>query len=83
MILLGEVHWFNPYKGYGFIRTKKGVDIFVHFTAIKGTGFRTLHDGEKVFYQIVRNQQGLVAVAKSHFTGLCKNKLKPAWLSNF
>ena len=61
MILLGEVHWFNPYKGYGFIRTKKGVDIFVHFTAIKGTGFRTLHDGEKVFYQIVRNQQGLVA----------------------
>ncbi len=61
MILLGEVHWFNPYKGYGFIRTKKGVDIFVHFAAIKGTGFRTLHDGEKVFYQIVRNQQGLVA----------------------
>ena len=49
MILLGEVHWFNPYKGYGFIRTKKGVDVFVHFTAIKGTGFRRLHDGEKVF----------------------------------
>ena len=83
MILLGEIHWFDPIKGYGFIRTKKGKDIFVHYSAIKGTGFRTLIDGEKVCYQIVRNPQGLVAIKKSHFTGLCKNKLKPVWLSNF
>lgn len=83
MILLGEIHWFDPIKGYGFIRTKKGKDIFVHYSAIKGTGFRTLTDGEKVCYQIVRNPQGLVATVKSNFTGLCKNKLKPAWLSNF
>ena len=55
MILLGEIHWFDPIKGYGFIRTKKGKDIFVHYSAIKGTGFRTLTDGEKVCYQIVRN----------------------------
>ena len=61
MILLGEIHWFDPIKGYGFIRTKKGKDIFVHYSAIKGTGFRTLIDGENVCYQIVRNPQGLVA----------------------
>ena len=83
MILLGEIHWFDPIKGYGFIRTKKGKDIFVHYSAIKGTGFRTLTDGEKVCYQIVRNPQGLVAIGKSHFTGLCKNTFKPAWLSHF
>ena len=40
MILLGEIHWFDPIKGYGFIRTKKGKDIFVHYTAIQSPGFR-------------------------------------------
>ena len=83
MILLGKIHWFNPSKGYGFITTKGGTDIFVHYTAIKDTGFRSLERDQQVYYQIVRGKFGLCAVDKSHFTGLCKNKLKPAWLSHF
>ena len=83
MILLGKVHWFNPVKGYGFITTKHGQDVFVHYTAIRAEGYRTLYDGQDVYYQIIRGKSGLEAKDKSHFTGLCKNKLKPAWLSNF
>ena len=61
MILLGKVHWFNPVKGYGFITTKHGDDIFVHYTAIKGEGYRTVYDGQDVYYQIVRGKIGLEA----------------------
>ena len=83
MILLGQIHWFNSAKGFGFIKTKGGEDVFVHYTAIRTPGFRTLYEGQEVYYQIIRGKRGLEANNKSHFTGLCKNKLKPAWLSNF
>ena len=78
MILLGTIHWFNADKGYGFITTKGGEDIFVHYSAIKATGYRTLYEGQEVYYQIVRGKSGLSATKKSLFTGMCKNKLKPA-----
>ena len=61
MILLGKIHWFNPSKGYGFITTKGGTDIFVHYTAIKDTGFRSLERDQQVYYQIVRGKFGLCA----------------------
>ena len=83
MILLGKIHWFNPDKGFGFIKTKGGEHIFVHYTAIKCSGYRSLYEGQEVYYQIIRGKRGLEALKKSHFTGLCKNKLKPAWLSPF
>lgn len=83
MILLGQIHWFNTAKGFGFIKNKRGDDIFVHYTAIKSPGFRTLYEGQEVYYKIIRGKKGLEAIIKSHFTGLCKNTFKPAWLSNF
>ena len=61
MILLGKIHWFNPDKGFGFIKTKGGEHIFVHYTAIKGEGYRTVYDGQDVYYQIVRGKIGLEA----------------------
>ena len=46
MILLGQIHWFNSAKGFGFIKTKGGEDVFVHYTAIRTPGFRTLYEGQ-------------------------------------
>jgi CspA family cold shock protein len=68
-VLLGEfngtVKWFNAQKGYGFIRRnsgEEGPDIFVHHTAIKMEGFRTLHDGEHVRYELYEGPKGLQAM---------------------
>ena len=46
--MVGKVKWFNAEKGYGFIEQENGEDVFVHFTAIQGDGFRTLEEGQKV-----------------------------------
>lgn len=61
MILLGQIHWFNTAKGFGFIKNKRGDDIFVHYTAIKSPGFRTLYEGQEVYYKIIRGKKGLEA----------------------
>ena len=61
MILLGKIHWFNPDKGFGFIKTKGGEHIFVHYTAIKCSGYRSLYEGQEVYYQIIRGKRGLEA----------------------
>ncbi|MCX8047270.1 MAG: cold shock domain-containing protein, partial [Anoxybacillus gonensis] len=50
--------WFNAEKGFGFIETDGGTDVFVHFTAIQGTGFKTLEEGEKVTFDIVNGNRG-------------------------
>jgi CspA family cold shock protein len=57
----GTVKWFNETKGYGFITRENGEDIFVHFQAIQGQGFRTLREGEKVTFIVVQGQKGLQA----------------------
>jgi CspA family cold shock protein len=57
----GKVKWFNKEKGYGFIERENGPDIFVHYTAIKGTGYRNLEEGEIVTFEIVNGQRGLQA----------------------
>ena len=57
----GIVKWFNDSKGFGFIQRDSGEDIFVHFRAIHGDGYRSLKDGEKVEYTVVEGQKGLQA----------------------
>ena len=57
----GKVKWFDPKKGYGFIIGDQGQDIFVHYTAIAGDGFRALKDGETVSYELTEGEKGLQA----------------------
>lgn len=58
---IGTVKWFNDAKGYGFISRENGDDVFVHFRAVKGDGFRSLQDGQKVSFAVVDGQKGLQA----------------------
>ncbi len=58
---IGTVKWFNDAKGFGFISRENEDDVFVHFRAIKGDGFRTLKEGQKVSFQVVEGQKGLQA----------------------
>ncbi len=57
----GVVKWFNDSKGFGFIQRESGEDIFVHFRAIQGDGYRSLQDGQKVEFNVVEGQKGLQA----------------------
>jgi CspA family cold shock protein len=57
----GKVKWFNNKKGYGFIERQEGGDVFVHYTAIKTEGFRSLEEGESVTFDVVRGPKGLQA----------------------
>lgn len=54
----GKVKWFNNQKGYGFIEGEAGSDIFVHYSAIKSDGFKTLNEGELVQYDVVDGPKG-------------------------
>lgn len=55
----GVVKWFSPEKGYGFITPENGTpDIFVHYTAIQGAGYRTLDEGSKVEFEVVEGPKG-------------------------
>ena len=54
----GTVKWFNETKGFGFIEREGGPDVFVHFSAIKGDGFKTLADGQKVEFDVTDGQKG-------------------------
>jgi len=57
----GAVKWFNDRKGYGFITAEGQQDVFVHFSAIEGAGFRTLHEGEQVEFEIKASERGTEA----------------------
>ncbi|AGI22306.1 cold-shock protein [Pseudomonas sp. QE6] len=57
----GTVKWFNETKGYGFITPESGPDVFVHFRAIEGNGFKTLAEGQKVSFEVVQGQKGMQA----------------------
>jgi cold shock protein len=58
---VGTVKWFNESKGFGFISREGGPDVFVHFRAINGSGFRTLQEGQNVSFNVVEGQKGLQA----------------------
>ena len=57
----GVVKWFNGSKGYGFIERDGGEDVFVHFSAIIGDGYRNLEDGQQVQFNVTQGQRGLQA----------------------
>jgi len=60
-MLEGKVKWFNPRKGYGFIGTDDGRDVFVHYSSITGDGFKTLGEGDAVLFDIAEGEKGLRA----------------------
>ena len=55
---VGTVKWFNADKGYGFIAPESGEDVFVHFSAIQSTGYRSLEEGQTVEFDITQGQKG-------------------------
>lgn len=57
----GQVKWFDMKKGYGFIHGPQGQDVFVHYSQIRGNGFRSLRDGETVDYELIESDKGLQA----------------------
>jgi CspA family cold shock protein len=60
-IATGRVKWFNDAKGYGFIAREDGPDVFVHYSAIQGDGFRSLAEGQQVQFEITEGPKGLQA----------------------
>jgi cold shock protein len=59
--VIGTVKWFNASKGFGFIEREGGPDVFVHFSAIESSGFKTLDEGQKVEFTIEKGPKGLQA----------------------
>jgi cold shock protein len=57
----GTVKWFNEQKGFGFIEKDEGGDVFVHFSAIQAGGFKTLHEGQRVSFDVKDGQKGPAA----------------------
>lgn len=60
--MVGTVKWFNSQKGFGFITTEEGKDVFVHFSGISSNGFRTLEEGQKVEFDLTQGQKGDQAI---------------------
>lgn len=58
---VGNVKWFNEAKGFGFIQQESGEDVFVHYSAISGEGFKTLAEGERLEFDVVKGPKGLQA----------------------
>jgi len=56
--MIGKVKWFNPEKGFGFIETEEGRDVFVHYSSIQAEGFKTLDEGQRVEFDIVEGSRG-------------------------
>jgi len=60
-VATGTVKWFNAEKGYGFISQPDAPDVFVHFSAIQSSGYRSLDEGQQVEFEVVQGQKGLQA----------------------
>lgn len=58
MATTGTVKWFNEAKGFGFIEQESGPDVFAHFSAISGSGFKTLTEGQRVSFDVTKGQKG-------------------------
>ncbi|GAP08038.1 MAG TPA: cold-shock protein [Anaerolinea thermolimosa] len=59
--IIGTVKWFNGEKGYGFLSQENGPDVFVHYSAIEGSGYRSLNEGQQVEFTVERGPKGLQA----------------------
>ncbi len=57
----GQVKWFNEGKGFGFIEREEGPDVFVHFSAIQGEGYKSLIEGDAVEFEVIEDEKGLKA----------------------
>ncbi len=62
----GKVKWFNEAKGFGFIESDEGSDVFVHYSAIAGSGFKTLTEGQEVSFDVINGPKGAQAANVSH-----------------
>ena len=58
----GKVKWFNEKKGFGFIESDEGGDVFVHYSAIQGSGFRTLYEGQRLSFEVEKGNKGPSAI---------------------
>ncbi len=58
----GTVKWFNNQKGYGFISTADGTDVFVHYSGVNMEGFRSLSDGQEVEFEVIQGEKGPQAI---------------------
>jgi cold shock protein len=58
LVATGTVKWFNPDKGYGFITQENGPDVFVHFSAIQGEGYRNLEENQQVEFEVTQGDKG-------------------------
>ena len=67
MRITGKVKWFNNAKGYGFIEREGGSDVFVHYSAIQGAGFRSLEEGQPVEFEIVDGPKGFAADPRNRY----------------
>ncbi|MDO5301276.1 MAG: cold-shock protein [Tissierellia bacterium] len=56
--MTGKVKWFNAEKGFGFITTEEGNDVFAHYSQIQADGFRTLNEGQEVSFEVVEGEKG-------------------------
>lgn len=72
---VGTVKWFDVKKGFGFILNADGADVFVHFSSIKGDGFRSLEDGEKVEFDQVAGEKGLSALSVTRLAHHAREKI--------
>ena len=66
----GSVKWFNDSKGFGFISQEEGDDVFVHYSAIEGDGFKSLQEGQAVTFEVVEGPKGLQAANVRVVTGV-------------
>jgi CspA family cold shock protein len=58
LVAIGTVKWFNPEKGFGFITQESGPDVFVHFSAIEGSGYRNLDENDRVEFEVTSGPKG-------------------------